>query len=114
MKFLDFLMEDNRKHPSMKRQYKKKSGAQAVKKPKPRPKTNLWFENPDFWREDLRMEKGDGIKYQEDEEENMYATDLDGENCWGYWDKKKQGGMTFFKSRPFRHYQHRRTMKDMK
>ena len=63
MKFLDYLLEDNRNHPSMKKKYNK-SKSKAPLKPKPRPKTNLWFENPDFWKEDLRMEKGDGVKYK--------------------------------------------------
>lgn len=107
--FLEYLAEDNRKHPKI-----KKKKFKAPQKPKPRPNKNLWFNVPEYWQEDLRMEKGTEVVYHEDEEENMYATDRDGENCFGYWNKQKNGGMTFAKSKPFRHFQHRRTMKEMK
>lgn len=99
MTFLDFLAEEAKK-------------PKKPKPPKPRPKKNLWFNNPDFWHEDLRMEKGDTIKYYEDEEQNVYATDMNGEQCFGYWENKKHGGMTFFKPRPFQLYSHRKTMKE--
>lgn len=107
--FIEYLIEDNRKHPPIK---KKKEA--APKKPKPRPNKNLWFNTPEYWQEDLRMEKGESVVYHEDEEENIYATDLDGQQCFGYWNKKKMGGMTFANSKPFSHYQHRRMMKEIK
>lgn len=85
--------------------------APKPKKPKPRPNKNLWFNVPEYWREDLRMEKGDAVVYHEDEEENVYATSPDEEQCYGFWNKQKNGGMTFASPKPFRHYRHRRNMR---
>ena len=79
------------------------------KKPKPRPKSNLWFRDPKYWARDLNMERGD-VVFHEDEEENLYATDKDNNVCYGFWDNKRNGGMTFFKPRPFVHYTQNRKM----
>lgn len=109
---IDFLLEDNRKHPPIKK--KKWKAPPAPPKPKPRPNKNLWFDANEYWREDLRMEKGTDLAYHEDEEENIYATDSAGENCYGYWSKKKNGGMTFAKDKPFHHYCTGKCMKEIK
>ena len=77
--FLEFLAEEAKK-------------PKKPKPPKPRPKKNLWFNNQEFWQEDLRMEKGDAVRYHEDEEENVYATDLDNDNCFGFWERKSTVG----------------------
>jgi len=74
-----------------------------------RPKTNLWFRHKQFWHHDLNSERGD-VVYHEDEEENIYATDQDNKMCYGYWNKKNNGGMTFFNPIPFSHYSHKRKM----
>ena len=112
MRLIEYLIEDNRKHPQIK---KKKFKFKEPPKPKPRPNKNLWFNTPEYWHEDLRMEKGTSVVYHEDEEENIYATDPDSEKCYGYWNKQKNGGMTFAKPIPFSHYNHkRRTMKEIK
>lgn len=80
-----------------------------VQKPKPRPKSNLWFRDEEFWLRDLKNERGK-LAYHEDEEDNVYATDADNKFCYGYWNNKKCGGMTFFKPMPFSHYSHRHNM----
>lgn len=104
--FLEFLAEEA-KHQKIQKPKKPKP-------PKPRPPKNLWFNNPDFWHNDLYIEKGHEVKYYEDEEQNVYATDMNGEQCFGYWEKANHQGITFHKPRPLSMYQHRRMMKEMK
>jgi len=111
--FIEYLTEDNRKHPSIKARFQKKP--KMPPKPKPRPNKNLWFNDPAFWKEDLRMEKGEALSYHEDEEENIYVTDNEHDKCYGYWNKGKNGGMTFAQPKPFSHYNHaRRKMTEIK
>ncbi len=105
--FIDFLVEDNRKHPVIRRP---KNNIVSPKKPKPRPSTNLWFNTSKDWYSDLHREKGDDLDFYEDENGNIYSTDKAGEYCFGYWDKQRRGGMTFVNAKPFRHFQHRKTM----
>jgi len=78
-----------------------------AKKPKPRPKSNLWFRDARWWVNDLKREHGE-VAYHEDEEQNLFATDPEDKICYGYWNNKKNGGMTFHEPKPFDQYNHKK------
>lgn len=91
MRFIDFLIEDQ----------------QNSTKPPKRPKVNLKFKNPNLWAQDIKIEKGDFDVYK-DIDGNLYAADSNGEFCYGKWLKKQNTGISFYKAKPFRIYQHKR------
>ena len=81
------------------------SAAQAAakgkdgKKPKARPKKNLWFKNQNLWARDIQNER-EGYKMQQDGDKNVYAVDGKGEFTYGVWYQGKGQGVTFHDPRP--------------
>ena len=69
------------------------------KKPKARPKTNLWFRQPAYWHLDIQRTRPK-FKVMRDEEENRYAVSEEEEECYGVWYTKRNQGITFFTPRP--------------
>lgn len=71
----------------------------APKKPKARPKKNLWFVNQNLWSRDVRNERPQH-KMMQDNENNIYAVDDAGEFAYGVWYNEKAQGVTFHNARP--------------
>lgn len=74
--------------------------ATKIKKPKARPKKTLWFNAPEYWKNDLDFARPDHKLYYEDNEETFYALDNEGKRCYGAWYGKKKRGVTFHEPRP--------------
>lgn len=75
--------------------------APKLKKPKPRPPKNLWFQDRNFWLLDLHREhQGRYQLCQDEEEETIVATDPDEKLTYGVWRPRENKGITFFKPRP--------------
>jgi len=71
----------------------------AAKKPKARPKKNLWFVNQNLWTRDVRNERPDHQMMQ-DSDGNIYAVDGASEFAYGVWYQGKAQGVTFHDARP--------------
>ena len=71
----------------------------ASKKPKARPKKNLWFVNQSLWTRDIRNERAD-YKMKQDNDGNIYAVDNAEDFAYGVWYQGKAQGVTFHKPRP--------------
>ncbi len=69
------------------------------KKPKARPKKNLWFTNQNLWARDVRNERT-GYKMMQDTDKNVYAVDGVGEFAYGVWYPERGQGVTFHEARP--------------
>lgn len=72
---------------------------QAEKKPKARPKKNLWFVNQNLWTRDVRNERPDH-QMMHDNDDNIYAVDGSAEFAYGVWYQGKAQGVTFHDARP--------------
>ena len=73
--------------------------AKKPKKPKARPKTNLWFKQPQYWTLDVQRTRAKH-KFMQDELGNQYATSEEEEEVYGVWYKDRRQGITFFTPRP--------------
>lgn len=86
-------------------EYKNKYYKPVPKKPKPRAKKTLWYDNYDNWVTDIRTRFPDARAYYDEENEEIMAASDDCKQCYGKWAKKKKNfkGVSFFKSRNLPH-----------
>lgn len=82
-------------------EYKNKYYKPVPKKPKPRAKKTLWYDNYENWVADIKTRFPDACAYYDEENEEVMANSDDGKQCYGKWSKKKKDfqGVSFFKSR---------------
>ena len=97
MDFITFLSEEQKK----------------PKKPKARPKKNLWFTEKMWWLSDLRFERGDFKLLRG--EGLVVATNQDENIVYGVWYDDQSKGITVFKPRPIHvAVPHKARMKEIK
>ena len=73
------------------------------KAPKARPTKNLWFQKRELWLQDLRHMWGnefDLLATENEEDGDIFATNKNGDICYGAWRKDTDQGITFHKPRP--------------
>lgn len=70
-----------------------------IKRPEPRPKKTLWFDNYEQWTMDIKRSHPDAAAYRTDDEDQIVALGQDGELCYGKWDMSDGKGVSFFKAR---------------
>lgn len=94
MKVIELLVE-----------YKNKYYKPIARKPKPRAKKTLWYNNYEHWVSDIKSRFPDAHAYYDEENEEIMANSDDGKHCYGKWAKKKKDfqGVSFFKSRNVPH-----------
>lgn len=69
------------------------------KKPKARPKTNLWFRQPQYWTLDVQRTRPKH-KFMKDADDNQYAVSEEEEEVYGVWYTSRKQGIAFFTPRP--------------
>lgn len=86
-------------------EYKNKYYKAITKKPKPRPKKTLWYNEYENWVADIKYRFPDSHANFDEENEEIVATDDAGEVCYGKWSKNKKGmkGVTFNNPRNPKH-----------
>ena len=73
--------------------------AKKPKKPKARPKKNLWFRQPQYWTLDVQRTRAKH-KFMKDDDDNQYAVSEEEEEVYGVWYTGRKQGITFFTPRP--------------
>ena len=87
-----------------------REGRPNSEKIKKRPNKNLWFQDDRFWKNDLDLEHGGNYTLVTDEEEErIIACDKEKQWAHGFWDKKRNRGITFKKARPIQMVAHPKT-----
>lgn len=86
-------------------EYKNKYYKPIPRKPKPRNKKTLWYNNYENWVTDIKTRFPDAHAYYDEENEEILATSDDCKQCYGKWSKKKKDfqGVSFFKGRNLPH-----------
>lgn len=78
-----------------------REGRPNSEKVKKRPAKNLWFKDKALWQQDLDLEHGGNYTMVGSEnEETLVACNKDKTFAHGFWDSKKNKGITYKKPRP--------------
>ena len=82
-------------------EYKNKYYKPVPKKPKPRPKKTLWYNDYNSWVADIKTRFPNARAYYDEENEEIIAACENCKECYGKWSKRKEkfNGFSFYKPR---------------
>jgi len=85
-------------------EYKNKYYKPVPKKPKPRPKKTLWYNDYESWVADVKTRFPDAQAFYDEENEEVIASCSACKETYGKWSNKKDGfkGVSFYKPRNIR------------